>query len=572
VAKTLETLLKLKGKVDPSLQRALKQANSKTVREAQKTSRKVQSTFAGMAKKAAAYIGATFAFRAVVNFGREAVDAAQAQALAETKLTEVMRQRMGATEDQTQKILDLASAQQKLGVIGDELQVAGGQQLSTFLNQTSSLESLIPAMNNLAAQQKGVNATQEDMVNIANLMGKAMQGQTGALRRVGITFSKAEEEVLKYGNETERAAMLARVITNNVGNMNEEIAKTDFGKYKQAQNLIGDMKEQIGMKLMPIIGDLAQKFLPVFEKVFAVIAGLVDKLAPLLGKVADLLMPMLESSMQWLEMFIEPLIEPLTQIAEAILPVLSAVLESVNKALRPLLKAGMKIINRLLPPLLKLLEPLNDILRLVGEAVGWVAEMIGRVLTEALNAIMPVIEPLLDGLRGVIDFLVGVFTLDWERAWKGIKAIFEGIWNSLIWIVKAVVNTIIGILNAMVEAYNVTIGEVGGVLGINIKITPIGYLAEGATVTRPALAVIGEAGPETVVPHNSKPRSRMLLQEAAAGVGMALGGNTFVYQPRITLPPGADKKDFQQVLDDDFERFKKWMDRYAEEEGRLAFA
>jgi phage-related protein len=572
VAKTLETLLKLKGKVDPSLQRALKQANSKTVREAQKTSRKVQSTFAGMAKKAAAYIGAAFAVRSMVDFGKASIEAAQDEVLAQTKLAEVMRQRMGATEDQTQKILDLASAQQKLGVIGDEVQVAGGQQLATFLNQTSSLESLIPAMNNLAAQQKGVNATQEDMVNIANLMGKAMHGQTGALRRVGIVFSEAEEEVLKYGNETERAATLAQVVTNNVGNMNEEIAKTDFGKFTQAKNIISDMQETVGKQLMPIVGNIAQKFLPLIEKGFVWIGSLIEKLSPLLGKLADLIMPVLDTLGQLLAEVIEPLIEPLTEIAEAILPILSTFLGAIMDAVKPLLKAGMKIINRLLPPLLKLLEPLNDILRLVGEAVGWVAEMIGGVLTEALNAIMPVIEPLLDGLRGVIDFLVGVFTLDWERAWEGIKAIFEGIWNSLIGIVRGVINAIIGILNAMVEAYNVTIGEVGSWIGVNIKITPIGYLAEGATVTRPALAVIGEAGAETVVPHNNRPRSRMLLREAAAGVGMSLGGNTFVYQPSITLPPGADKKDFQQVLDDDFERFKKWMDRYSEEEGRLAFA
>lgn len=572
MAKTLETLLKLKGKVDPSLQRALKQANSKTVREAQKTSRKVQSTFAGMAKKAAAYIGAAFAVRSMVDFGKASIEAAQDEVLAQTKLAEVMRQRMGATEDQTQKILDLASAQQKLGVIGDEVQVAGGQQLATFLNQTSSLESLIPAMNNLAAQQKGVNATQEDMVNIANLMGKAMHGQTGALRRVGIVFSEAEEEVLKYGNETERAATLAQVVTNNVGNMNEEIAKTDFGKFTQAKNIISDMQETVGKQLMPIVGNIAQKFLPLIEKGFVWIGSLIEKLSPLLGKLADLIMPVLDTLGQLLAEVIEPLIEPLTEIAEAILPILSTFLGAIMDAVKPLLKAGMKIINRLLPPLLKLLEPLNDILRLVGEAVGWVAEMIGGVLTEALNAIMPVIEPLLDGLRGVIDFLVGVFTLDWERAWEGIKAIFEGIWNSLIGIVRGVINAIIGILNAMVEAYNVTIGEVGSWIGVNIKITPIGYLAEGATVTRPALAVIGEAGAETVVPHNNRPRSRMLLREAAAGVGMSLGGNTFVYQPSITLPPGADKKDFQQVLDDDFERFKKWMDRYSEEEGRLAFA
>ena len=71
-------------------------------------------------------------------------------------------------------------------------------------------------MNNLLAQQKGLNATQTDAVNIGNLMGKVMQGQTSALTRVGISFTAAQEEVLKYGNEQEKAAMLAQVITDNV--------------------------------------------------------------------------------------------------------------------------------------------------------------------------------------------------------------------------------------------------------------------------------------------------------------------------------------------------------------------
>lgn len=572
MAKTLETLLKLKGKVDPSLQRALKAANSATVKNAQKTSRKVQSTFSSMAKKAAAYIGVAFAVRAAINFGKEAVEGAQLQALGETKLTEVMRQRMGATDEQINKIKELASAEQKLGVIGDELQLAGGQMLGTFLHQTDSLEALLPAMNDLAAQQKGVNATEEDMVNIGKMMGKVMTGQTSALRRAGITFTAAEEKVMKYGNETEKAAMLAQVITNNVGDMNQAVAQTDFGKFKQAKNLIGDMKEKIGMKLMPIIANLAQKFLPMLEKGFMWIASLIEKLSPLLGKLADLIMPILDSMMEWLEMVIEPLIEPLTQIAEAILPVLSTVLGSIMKALKPLLKAVMKILNAILPPLLSLLEPLTEVLQLVGDAVGWVAGLIGGVLTQALDLIMPIIQPLIDGLRGIIEFLVSIFKADWEKVWKDISGFFEGIWNGLIEIVKGAVNAVIDALNWVIGAYNDTIGEVGGALGVNIKITPIARLAEGLTVTGPMMALIGEAGPETVVPHNNKPRSRALLREAAAGVGMSGGGNTYIYQPKITLPPGANPQEFKHVLDDDFERWKAFMAQYDEEEGRLAFA
>ncbi len=165
---------------------------------------------------------------------------------AERKIAVVMQQRMNATEAEIQAIKDLCSAQQNLGVIGDEVQLAGAQQIATFLKQRESLETLIPAMNDLAAQQRGLNASQGDMVGIANLMGKAMQGQTSALRRVGITFSEAQEQVMKMGTEEERAAMLAQIITDNVGHMNSALAATDGGRLKQIENWLGDIKEQLG--------------------------------------------------------------------------------------------------------------------------------------------------------------------------------------------------------------------------------------------------------------------------------------------------------------------------------------
>lgn len=164
----------------------------------------------------------------------------------ETKLATVMRQRMGATDAEIESIKQLASEQQKIGVIGDEVQLAGAQQVATFLKEKSSIDTLLPAMNNLIAQQKGYNATSEDARNIGNLMGKVMQGQTAALTRVGITFTEAEEAALKYGTESEKAAVLAQVITNNVGQMNAELAKTESGKQQQLANRLSDIKEQIG--------------------------------------------------------------------------------------------------------------------------------------------------------------------------------------------------------------------------------------------------------------------------------------------------------------------------------------
>lgn len=163
-----------------------------------------------------------------------------------TRLEVIMRQRMKSTDAEISSIKKLTSAQAELGIISAGVQRAGAQQLATFLYQKSSLEVLIPAMNNLVAQQRGFNAEAGDAVNVANLMGKAMMGMTSALRRVGITFTEAQEAAIKNGNEQERAAMLAQIITDNVGEMNAALAKTDAGKQKQLANSMGVLKAKIG--------------------------------------------------------------------------------------------------------------------------------------------------------------------------------------------------------------------------------------------------------------------------------------------------------------------------------------
>ena len=174
----------------------------------------------------------------------------EAAAVANTKLKTIMEQRMNATAEDVKGVKDVISAQKELGVVSGSVQVAGAQQIGTFATQASTLRTLVPAMNNLLAQQKGVNATQEDAVGIGNLFGKALMGQASALRRVGITFSAAEEKMLKHGTESERSALLARIITNNVGEMNKKLAATPTGQMKQLQMAIGGIKAKIGEALV----------------------------------------------------------------------------------------------------------------------------------------------------------------------------------------------------------------------------------------------------------------------------------------------------------------------------------
>lgn len=198
------------------------------------------------------YLGAR-GIRMGVEFVADTISLQNVQNEAETKLGAIMRQRMGANPAEIQSIKTLTAVQQGLGVVGDEVQLAGAQQLATFLNTSDALSTLVPAMNNLAVQQNGVNVSSQDAINIGNMMGKVMQGQVGALTRVGVTFTEAQEKVLKYGNEQERAATLAQVITDNVSNMNEIMASTPQGQIQQMANTWGDIKETVGARLYPAV-------------------------------------------------------------------------------------------------------------------------------------------------------------------------------------------------------------------------------------------------------------------------------------------------------------------------------
>lgn len=257
LASTLEGITKVAQSVKAKLKESADGAAEAT-KKAEATRKEVMIQAANVSQL---YMGLRSAVSGLQSVFGSYVESYNNAATASKKLEVIMRQRMDATDEDIKSIKEVTNAQKELGIISGSVQNAGAQQVGTFVTQASTLRTLIPAMNNLLAQQKGVNATQEDAVGIGNLMGKAMQGQTSALRRVGITFSEAEEKILKYGTESERAATLAQVITNNVGEMNAELAKTDAGRMKQLQNYFGGIKAKIGglvVAITPYLAALSQ--------------------------------------------------------------------------------------------------------------------------------------------------------------------------------------------------------------------------------------------------------------------------------------------------------------------------
>ena len=242
----IETESKLK-----TFNRELKKVKSPSLIHASEEFKRFGSTLTHIGRNA------TIAGAALIALGSKFVSAAIKAQQSQTKLEEVMKSMMGASKKQVAEINKVIDAEAKTGVVGKTAQRSGAQQLATYLHSTEALKKLTPAMNDLAVQMHGTNVTQEDMINTANMFGKVYSGQVGALRRAGVSFDKAQEQVLRYGNEEEKAAMLAQVISQNVGNMNQKMAETPSGQLAQARNQIAGMSSQIGATLLPALGKLA---------------------------------------------------------------------------------------------------------------------------------------------------------------------------------------------------------------------------------------------------------------------------------------------------------------------------
>lgn len=155
-----------------------------------------------------------------------------------------------------------------------------------------------------------------------------------------------------------------------------------------------------------------------------------------------------------------------------------------------------------------ILQKVDDFLQNVF-AMDW-SEIFGPILGEYLNGFFANVKNIWDAIvqvfNGVIDFIRGVFTGDWERAWSGVQQIFGGIFEGMIALAKAPLNSIIGMINGMIGAINWVIGKINSIsftnpftgenVGFNFPtISDVPYLAKGGTVLSGS-AVVGEAGPE----------------------------------------------------------------------------
>lgn len=180
-------------------------------------------------------------------------EAYNTQIEAEARLAATMKNSTGASQKEIQSVKDLAGSLQELGVVGDEVQLAGAQELATYVGTTESIKKMLPVLNDMVAQQYGFSASTDSAVTIATMLGKVLQGQTSALSRYGYSFDENQEKLLKFGTEEQRVATLAAVVEESVAGVNEALANTPTGRVKQLSNDFGDLKETFGKLLSEIV-------------------------------------------------------------------------------------------------------------------------------------------------------------------------------------------------------------------------------------------------------------------------------------------------------------------------------
>lgn len=161
-------------------------------------------------------------------------------------------------------------------------------------------------------------------------------------------------------------------------------------------------------------------------------------------------------------------------------------------------------------------------------------------------------------LQGIIEFVSGVFTGDWEKAWNGIQEIFKGVWNGIVGLLEGAVNLIIDGVNWLISKLNMVSfttpdwldvikpglgGKTFGISIPNIERVALPRLATGAVIppNREFLAVLGDQKRGTNVEAPADLIRQMVREELRA-----YGGGIGNRQQTVILQ--VDHREFGRVV------------------------
>lgn len=332
--------------------------------------------------------------------------------------------------------------------------------------------------------------------------------------------------------------------------------------------------------LFPFIERLISVWLPIFteftEEIIKSVTSLFENVKILFDALwAEGVKPALElicgifgDFMELLRQFWEEWASPIfANFRESLNQTKDVLLAAWEEVIRPVWEDFMSVVddlwtNHLAPLVQNFLglvgEFINGALeiynRCIAPLVQWFAGVLAPMFRSVFHTILQyfsswykgiadVVNGVVTAFRGIIQFITGVFTGNWRKAWLGIKTIFKGVFDSLVAVVKTPINMIIDIINGMISGVVSGVNSVirainsisvdipdwlgGGHIGFNLaefSAPQIPKLAQGGYVkaNTPRLAIIGDnkTQGEIVSPEGKLMDMARMAAQMAVGSGM----------------------------------------------------
>lgn len=373
---------------------------------------------------------------------------------------------------------------------------------------------------------------------------------TGSIAKVGLTLATALVGGIEsyLSNNVERIKKFIIKMFDVSGEIADEIGDLSavfadifsvFGG-QTAQNIIGSVIQIISdtvMTAMTLTGQMLRDsinllLVPLKENAELIKQTIENTLQPIeivITAIADAWQIAMDELIAMYDAHIKPFFDSL---ANGLSEILTVFLNAYNSYIVPVLdQLAAKISEIMAGPVgdaihnaIELIGKIVDALKLLWESVlvplvkfiiGNVApqiasalSIVGNVFLELFASVAEVVAGILKALGGVIDFIVGVFTGDWKRAWKGIKNIFKGVFEALVGIAKVPINGVIALINGMIRGIISGVNTAIGVLNrIKIKVPDwvpkIGGSTWGFTIPTMTAPQIPYLAKGTVVPRNA---------------------------------------------------------------------
>lgn len=357
--------------------------------------------------------------------------------------------------------------------------------IKTSLKNIFTAPEVIGAANNFAntlAYTIGQNAGAVASVGVTiatNLLGgidKYLAGNQGRIKQFIVNmFDIGSEMATIQGNFAQAAANIFSVFGGENG---QQVTANIIGIFSNAAMGVYELSAKLGRDVLDCITrpfiDNQGSFKTAIDGLLGVAAGalgnikqVVDDTVGKAGEVYDEhLAPMFSSLAAGLSSITGTLLDAYNTY---IIPVLEGLQQKVgpliDEHIQPAINKALELIGKIAGAVKDIWEQtlvpfINWFIANVAPIIAKGLDKVGSVFLTVAGVIWDVISSVLDALGGLIDFIAGVFTGDWERAWEGIKSFFSGIWEAIKSIVSAVWNAIKSIVSAAIGVVSSVISTV----------------------------------------------------------------------------------------------------------------